>query len=108
MQGELLKSILLDHCYALNMKFKTDNEFKCGCCGKVFAMKSRLKRHRSENCGTKPNKQESCRICGKFYTHNGLRDHLRNYTAENRTFRGKHKKFSTKYHFDLLKQLKKK
>lgn len=100
-----LTSALLDHNYALNMKVKKEDEFKCSTCGKVFLIKSRLSRHQQENCNVEPKKSESCPICGKSYTYNGLRDHFRNFTEPNRAFRGKHKFFSTDHHLNLLKKL---
>lgn len=109
----LLPIILLDHNYAgydrryaLNMKMKTESEFECVDCGKVFAIRSRLLRHKTENCGTKPKKEKSCAICGKLFTYNGLRDHYRNYTVEQRKFGGKHYNFTADDHWNLLKQLK--
>lgn len=105
-QDALIKIISIDHCYALNMKIKSEDDFECHTCKKVFASKSRLLRHINEHCSTKPAKNYSCVICEKTFTYNGLRDHYRNYTVQGRKFRGKHNNFNVDHHLDLVKKLK--
>lgn len=103
--SEHTKEIFIEHNYALNMKIKGEDEFECSVCGYITDIRTRFRRHKAEHCDKKPNLSEACPICDKVYTHNGLRDHLRNYTVQNRAFRGVHKKFTVKYHKNLLAQI---
>lgn len=101
--------IRLEHNYALELKLKTKtDEHKCVDCGYSTIVKSRLLRHRMEHCKPKTIKSKKCSICGKFFTHNGLRDHYRNFINPNRTFRGEHKRYTAEDHSILLKRLTKK
>lgn len=104
----VVKIIQVEHNYALNMKLKAKREYNCSVCGYVTSVFCRFTRHRAENCDIQPYKSEPCPICGKVFTHNGLRDHLRNYTAPNRAFRGEHKNYSTEHHSKLLQKISKK
>lgn len=106
--SEHTKQIFVEHNYALNLKIKGEEEFKCLVCGYTTDTRSRFRRHKLEHCDTKPKRSKACPICGKVYTHNGLRDHLRNYTVPNRAFRGVHKNFTAQHHINLLVQLPKK
>lgn len=100
--------IQLEHSYAMNMRLKVKDVFKCPVCDYDTSIRSRFMRHRSENCNVEPKKTIPCPICRKMYTHNTLRDHLRNYTAANRVFRGEHRKYSPHYHSELLTKISKK
>lgn len=104
------KRILAEHSYALNMKFKPEL-YQCDCDSKYSTnVRQHFYTHRAEHCSktkNERNKTETCEICKKKFTHNGLRSHYRNYTEPTRFPRGIHAKFSIRYHLKLLKKMSK-
>lgn len=102
--------ILEEHNYALNLKFKP-GLYRCECNKYSTDVRQHFYTHRTEHCKKNEHKQkrnESCMICEKMFTRNGLRDHYRNYTDPNRIPRGIHAKYSIQHHLNLLKKMSKK
>lgn len=93
-----------DHNYAINMRIKPV-ELKCPNCDYTCDRRHRLATHCAEHCISKPKKESLCLICGKRFTHNGLRAHLRNFMNSDRASRGIHSRFSIEHHVNLLKAI---
>lgn len=86
-------------------------KLQCEDCGFIFARHDNLKTHRNEHCRNGRNKVQKdikCSVCGKFYTHNGLRSHLNNFVSGKHVARNGHQKFSPEEHKLMLLNIRKK
>lgn len=98
---------LVDHNYCLVSK-RSQDPLGCSDCGYVAKRMSHLKTHKKLHCKFICERKKlalrtsTCPICGKKYTHDGLRSHLRNYLSENRVFRGEHSTYSVDQHQQIL------
>lgn len=84
--------------------------FKCAKCSYVAKRKYTLKIHQQFHCPgiVSIEKDAKCRICGKSYTHNGLRSHLLGIAKAKNTGRkprGRHAEITAQKHFDYLNKL---
>lgn len=99
-------------CQMSTVKTKINAVFQCKKCKYSAKRKYTLKVHEKLHCSkTVQNvvKDEKCRICHKFYTHNGLRSHLlgfANAQSKGRKPRGLHGPPTTAQdHFNYLNEI---
>lgn len=87
-------------------------QFCCSNCGYFSKRKHTVMVHIKQHCVSNKTSKEaiklkSCRICGKKFTHDGLRSHLRGYIKNpNRKIRGVHKNFDVNHHNAYLDEIK--
>lgn len=110
----LLKQMMNEHNYIQKSSQDPVPEIKtiqCEDCGFVFARHDNLKIHRNEHCPNGRNKVQkdiNCFVCGKFFTHNGLRSHLNNFVSGKHVARNGHQKFTPEEHKLMLLSIRKK
>lgn len=108
---------LQDHTYveAGDNKSNKIKLFPCLNCNYVAKRKYTLGKHQEQHCKATIRsdftrvKDKRCSICLKYFTHDGLRSHLRGYingSDLNRISRGKHALYSAEQHICYLNAIK--
>lgn len=93
-----------------------NRRFQCKYCGYWATRRHRVQVHVNQHCEVLKNelmqkviKDKQCIFCRKFFTHDGLRSHLRNFidaVKKNRKIRGVHRNFNTHQHEAVLDKIK--
>lgn len=94
------------HSYAKVQDF--GQMFHCSNCNFETSKKDNLRKHEEAYCIIVPVKDMECIICGKKFTYDKLRGHLRYFVKSQYGATGEHAKYTPEEHNALLQKLKEK
>lgn len=97
--------IRLIHSYAKPYAAESVRMYKCHSCGYKTPKKDNLVKH-MVSCVSGKILDEKCPVCGKSFTYDGLRGHLRYFAIGKHITKNKHAQYTPQQHKTMLEHLK--